>query len=270
MKQSNLVLGTSIGYNSIILEPFAKSLRKYYDGHIAMLVKEEPYERLKQFFEKYNIQYFLINDGVEKYTQDQICSSRHTWYRDILEKNFLDVENILMTDTRDVVFQADPFDHEITTELEFFLETKKYKDDHCEVYWFKGGHGFPAIYPDEVFDKLADEMAICAGTTIGTREGIIKYLDKMIVELNRLYVQRGSFVPDQPSHGYLIYNNEFPNHKKYATGNGPVATMNDLNNFEFNAYNHLLNDDGTTIAVLHQWDRTSKKELIYNKAMEII
>ena len=68
-----LVLSTSIGYRPEQLEPFAKSLRKHYDGHVAMVVKDVD-EELQSFFDKYNIKAFKITGD---YDHDQICNLRH-------------------------------------------------------------------------------------------------------------------------------------------------------------------------------------------------
>jgi len=262
---SKLVMGTSIGYEPEHLEPFAKSLRRHYDGHIAMIVKEIT-EPLQKFFEQYNIQAFEVRND---YDHDQICNLRHQFHREVLKNHFLDADRILLTDTRDVVFQANPFGHEITTELEFFLESSQYKNNECNTWWLKGNYA--GAYGEAVFNQLCDEYIICAGTTMGTREGIIKYLDTMIVELNRILVERKVYVTDQPSHGYLIYNNHFPSNTKYYTGRGPISTMNDYHSMKFDSDNNLLNDDGSITPIIHQWDRTGdKKEIFYKKAMGLI
>jgi hypothetical protein len=260
---SNLVLGTSIGYNAEQLEPFAKSLRKYYDGHIAMVVKNVD-ENLQSFFDKYNIETFNI---FEDYNHDQICNLRHKFYQEILENNFLDVSKIFICDTRDVVFQADPFEHEMTTELEFFLEMHHYKNCDCNTWWLKGG--YPGAYGEAVFNQIGDNYIICAGTTMGIRTGIIKYVDEMVKELNRILIEKNCYVTDQPTHGYLIYNGVFPSYKLYHTGQGPISTMNRYDNMKFDDNGNLLNFDGSICPIVHQWDRTGdKKDIFYKKAME--
>lgn len=259
---SNLILGTSIGYNAEQLEPFAKSLRKYYDGHIAMVVLDIS-DELQQFFDKYNIRGFKIEG---QYDHDQICNLRHQFHRKVMEE-YPDVEKVFLSDTRDVVFQSDPFAHEMATELEFFLEVHHYKNCDCNTWWLKGNYA--GAYGEEVFNQIGDNYIICAGTTMGTRAGIIHYLDEMIKELHNVYIKKRCYATDQPTHGYLIYNNIFPSYKLYHTGQGPISTMNRYDNMKFDDNGNLLNFDGSICPVVHQWDRTGdKKDIFYKKAME--
>jgi hypothetical protein len=258
-----LVLGTAIGYNAQQLEPFAKSLRKHYNGHIAMVVSNVD-ESLQSFFTKYDIKTFQVEGS---FGHDQICNIRHQFHRSVLENNYFDVDKVFLCDTRDAVFQANPFDHEMTTELEFFMEKQLYKNCNCNSWWLKGD--YVGAYGQTVYEEICDEYIICAGTTMGTRAGIIFYLDKMIEELNKLNTSRGVYVVDQPSHGFLIYSGVFPSHKKYHSGQGPVATMNAYTDMKFDESGNLLNDDGTICPVVHQWDRTGDKKMIFeNKSMQ--
>jgi hypothetical protein len=193
-----------------------------------------------------------ISNGVE------ICNIRHLVYKQFLEENPQYNERIFILDTRDLIFQDNPFKHESTTELEFFLEPVMYKDSECNGNWWIRG-----IYGEEVYQRMSHLYTACAGTTIGTRSGMLFYLDSIINEIDRMIVLRGGNnlqnhnpVVDQPCHGYLIYNNHFPNYKLYQSGEGPVATMNDHKNMLFDREGNLLNNDGSLIAVVHQWDRT--------------
>ena len=110
---------------------------------------------------------------------------------------------------------------------------------------------------------------------MGTREGIVLYLNSIIDEIFRMVVLRGGNnmdhhnpVVDQPCHGYLIYNETFPDSKLYLSGHGPVATMNDHNKMIFDKEGNLLNEDGSIVAVVHQWDRTGYfKDHFYKRAI---
>lgn len=256
----NLVMGTALGYNAEQLKPFVHSLRKHYDGRVALLV-ENTSEELGKFFDDYKVKTFTVSFDTNN--QDAICSKRHIFYKQVLLKSFPNVEKILLTDVRDVIFQADPFAHEMTSELEFFYETKLYNFCECHRHWFEDLN----IYGRKVFHEMKQHYIICAGTTFGTKTGIYDYLNKMNAELERLQSQLGRPVTDQPSHAYLIYHKAFDNYRCFHTGNGPVATLNGTNDLKFDENNNLLNDDGSIVAVVHQWDRTKYANIFREKAL---
>ena len=250
-EMNNLILGTSFGYGPHQLEVFVKSLRKYSDSQ-AMLVVDSLSEELTDFFSEYNISTYLYPIDLTNVRAAEIFNIRHKCYRDILEYNFLDVERVFISDVRDVLFQSDPFAHVTDTDLEFFLEPKQIKD--CEFNSKK----IKKLYGDRFLLEIGDKEICCAGTTIGTRAGILKYLDEMLSELNRLRIQNNMFADDQAVHNYLIYNNYFSNHKKYNTGFGPVSTLHHLREGIFNEQGQVINIDGTVVPIVHQWDRLSK------------
>ena len=256
----NLVMGTALGYNVEQLKPFVHSLRKHYDGAIA-LVLDDVTPELERFFDNYYVQHFKV--GFNTNNQDAICSKRHIFYKQILLKNYPIVEKVMLTDVRDVIFQADPFAHEMKGDLEFFYETKLYNFCECHRHWFED----LGIYGRGEFAKLRDNYIICAGTTFGTKTGMYDYLNKMNTELERMQSVLGRPITDQPTHAYLIYNNRFKDYSCYHTGKGPVATLNGVTDLVFDENDNLLNDDGSIVAVIHQWDRTKYADKFKQKAL---
>jgi hypothetical protein len=259
---NNLILGTAFGYGPNQIEVFVKSLRKYSNSQV-MLVVDSLSEELTNFLTDYNISTYLHPVDLTNIRVSEIFNIRHKCYRNILEYNFLDVDRVFISDVRDVVFQGDPFGHVTDTDLEFFLEPKQIKD--CEFNSKK----IKKLYGNKFLSEIGDKEISCAGTTIGTREGILKYLDKMLLELNRLRIQNDAFADDQAVHNYLIYNNYFPNHKKYNTGYGPVSTLHHLREGIFNNQGQVINIDGTVVPIVHQWDRLSKdrQQVLYQTAV---
>jgi hypothetical protein len=260
---NNLILGTAFGYGPGQIEVFVKSLRKYSNCAV-MLVVDSMSEELTKFFTSYNISAYLHPIDLTNIRVAEIFNIRHRCYRDILEYNFLDTDRIFISDVRDVLFQSDPFAHETETELEFFLEPKQIKD--CEFNSKK----IKKLYGTKFLSKIGENEICCAGTTIGTRLGILKYLDEMLLELDRLRNQNNAFADDQAVHNYLIYNNYFLNYKQYNTGHGPVSTLHHLREGIFNEHNQVINIDGTVVPIVHQWDRLSndKQLALYQMAVE--
>lgn len=262
---TNLVMGVATRYTAEELKPLIISLRKYYNEDFVLFMynaDSEMVSLLNQYNVKLEFLPFDISNGVK------ICNYRHIVYREFLLNNVQYNDQIFVIDTRDLIFQGNPFAHEITTELEFFLENIQYKDSDCNGNWWIRG-----IYGEEIYQKMDKYLVACAGTTLGSRNGILFYLNSIISEINRMITLRGDNnnynpVVDQPCHGYLIYNNHFPDYKLYESGYGPVATMNDHNKLLFDKFGNLLNVDGSIVAVIHQWDRAGIfKEHFYNRAI---
>ena len=256
---SNLVMGIATGYKPHDLEPFVKSLRKHYDGDLVFFMYQVD-EQMQKFIDQYNIKVFGLptdmRNGVE------ICNYRHQLYKEFLENNYLDVERILIADSRDCIFQDDPFKHTQTTSLELFYEPELYKNCECNSWWIS------SIYGHTELNLLADKYIICAGTTMGTRKGIIDYSIKVTKEIERMKSISTGVVVDQPIVGYSYHTNTFDDVKVYQSGEGPIATMQHHKKIVFDSQNNLLNDDGSVISVVHQWDSTGQyKDIFYNKSM---
>jgi hypothetical protein len=208
---STIVLGTAIRYTVDQLTPFVVSIRKHYQGRVALLVDTLSNE-LAEFFCRYNIEYYIVELENRKIKPLEIFNIRHREYLKLVETTFTEFDRILITDVRDVFFQDDPFKHAPVAELEFFAEPATLVS--CEY----NSRNVKDLYSDDVLSQIGNNFIICAGTTIGTRNGILKYLKLMLEELHRLAEEKSRLVEDQAPHNYLIYNNHFPNHVMYYTG----------------------------------------------------
>ena len=241
------ILGTSIGYGVNDISPFVVSLRKFYAGKL-ILVVDNITDELDHFFKKYNVETHLIS-LTNKLRSSEIFHIRHKEYLKIV--NNLNVDYVFISDVRDVLFQSNPFSHDITTDLEFFSEPKEIKN--CDFNSKK----ILKVFGESEFLRLQDNKIICAGTTIGTRLGLCFYLEQMILILDDYKNKTNTVADDQAVHNFLIYNNYFKNFKVYDTGYGPIATLHHLREGIFNELGQVVNIDETLPAVVHQWDRLS-------------
>ena len=102
----NLVLGVAKGYDRYTLEPFVNSFTKNCpSAELVLFVDEVSYFTCDR----------LIRDGVKlknfPHEIDGIPNNtRWKIFRDFLEVHGDEYEQIFITDTRDVIFQADIFD----------------------------------------------------------------------------------------------------------------------------------------------------------------
>lgn len=266
---NNLILGVATNYTVAELKPLILSMRRHYKGH-AVLFMHNPGDDMIELLVKNNIELVLlptlIFNGVD------ICNERHVHYLKYLIEHGHKYDRAFTIDTRDLIFQGDPFAHECTTDLEVFDEGEVYANCNCNGNWWING-----IYGGAMFKYMADKKILCAGSTMGTVQGMKLYLSRLLEEIAHMKKVRGpqlqaqNPVVDQPCHGVIIHNYQYPGkYKVHRNGYGPVATMSFFGECTFNDEGYLLNKDGSIPAVVHQWDRVEQhKQHFYDKAIGI-
>jgi len=183
-----------------------------------------------------------------------VMSSRYLLYYLYLSEYGKNYSKIMLTDVRDVLFQRNPFDFDFDDCLCCFLEDKGKTISECWVHTEWIGQGFG----DSALREIGDRMISCAGTTIGTRDYIMLYLEAMIAYLLKLQYHPSSGV-DQGVHNYIIHKGLIKNVRFFENHYGPILTMMSVkeNQLCFNNSGFLINEDGSVINVLHQYDRHS-------------
>ena len=289
--KKNLILGTGTGYQFDDIKPFLNSLKQIdFEGSVTLLVSDLIDDKTKiellqkgvelvyvdhrflSFSRKYansrlwKIHYLphklmlgLLGKGekrlkwLSRYVKffHLISGSRYCFYYDYLLKNKDEYDKVLLTDIRDVVFQADPFAG-ITgsTVLNFYCEENTIADSFYTAYWVKHAFGKKAL------EQIKSEISICSGTTIGTIKEILNYLEQMIVaqaSITPRLTGLGGF--DQGVHNYLIYNKNFPEATITPNIEGEVATLGNATNIILNDEHQLVNKRHELIPVVHQYDR---------------
>jgi hypothetical protein len=253
----NLIIGLAAGYSVDKIKPFVLSFRKHSQDDI-LLVMDKVLPDMAEFCE-INYVYTCIPEEPLQLSTCQI--KRYEIYLDCLEDHFADAENVLIADVRDVVFQSDLFAEYPKKSLEFFAEPEFFKNCQHNAPWVEG------IYGKERVQEIADQYVICSGTTLGTRAGMIKYLKTMVGEFARL-AEMGrplSGGQDQPVHNHLVYDNKFTDFNINQNGSGPICTMHHSKSLTFNRSGQLLNDDGSVIPVVHQYDRCGAMSVVFLK-----
>jgi len=251
--QHATVIGVATGYDTRgDFRPFVGSLRKSgYSGAIILAVDEDIPERVTKYLKKKNvttklIQYTNCSFPPIYQTQEElqaetdettlqaltICAKSHPeiklrwlkypaamdWLRDCPQCT----GPVLFTDVRDVFFQDDPFGPGApkVTGLQVFEEHRDVTTNHWLVDWpLKECKG----------NGLGNTPMLCSGSTIGTREAMMSYLDTMYQEMKqwlddpkcRLKLPGG----DQAIHNYLFYNGKLSDAKVFRNREGSVHTV---------------------------------------------
>jgi hypothetical protein len=245
MEPANLVLGYATGYDASLIAPFVRSLRAVFDGSIALVVDDRP--DVKALLDEHGVT-AVHPEAIEGWRPHAVME-RFVGFTHLLER-FPNAGGVLLTDVRDVIFQADPFDPPLPG-LQAFAE-------------FEGGvlsqHAFDmkylsALFGDRMAASLGDKACICVGTVAGPRDEIMRFcrIVLMLAAIPRSEFG-GSFGADQAAcnlafHLGLVNGEVQSNFGRVATVGmtpGDSLTFRD---------GQIVNPDGTVSAVVHQHDR---------------
>lgn len=241
----DLVMGYATGYDAAMIAPFVRSLRAVFDGRIALVVDDRP--DVVELLTDHDVD-IIHPDSVDGWEPHAVVA-RFAAYAKLLER-YPDVVDVLLTDVRDVVFQAEPFGPP-PRRLEVFVE---YENGGLGDHAFNMKH-LSALVGEEMAASLADKPCICVGTVLGPRDDILRFcrLLLMLAAIPRSEMG-GAFGADQAAcnlavHLDLIRTNIQPNYRRVATlGLTPGDRLKFVND-------RIVNPDGSVSAIVHQHDR---------------
>ncbi len=251
--KKNLVIAAAVGLDVDQITLFVKSLRKYYYEDICIVIGHKDFA-LEEELEKYKT--IILKTKIHK---KSIQFERYKIFLNFLEKRSYD--NILCTDSRDVYFQANPFNFQYKGEINFFLEDKKIKECPFNTNWIIKTYG------KNKFENIKDKVILCSGTVLGKHEKIKEYLRILNNQILKFKYKRKlkyslTFRPDPEGRGcdqghanYLVHNNMIKNFYFYSNKIGPVATVFHLNEIIFNEDNELINTLNDSYIIVHQYDK---------------
>jgi hypothetical protein len=251
--EKNLILTAAFGFNIQQLELFIRSLRKYYTGDVCFIIGFNDKD-IEQELKKYNC--ICIKKKIDK---RDIQSKRYEIFLEFLkDKNY---NNILCCDSRDIYFQANPFNFNYQNSINFFLEDKKIKDCPYNSNWIIKTYGLSA------FKDVSDKVILCSGTVLGTLEKMREYLTLMKDKISK-YKYSKSFKYfltlrrdpegrgcDQGHANYLINKEYVKECAFYSNNKGPVATVFYLKKIVFDKQSRLLNSNNKPYLIVHQYDK---------------
>lgn len=185
-----------------------------------------------------------------------IHQSRHFLYTAFLEKETI-FSKVMLSDTRDVVFQRDPFDFPINDKLCCFLEDPSITiaQEKHNAGWIRRAFG------EDILQKIGYNTISCAGITMGSSSAILEYTSEMcrILLTPKVRSIAGITGLDQGIHNYSIRMNLFGDRMHlYENMRGPVMTMGLMKKENLRYHSELgllLNEDGSICNTIHQYDR---------------
>lgn len=273
--QKNAVIGVSINFNEIQLKNLILSFREVNTVDDLILFVD-PAQRpvLEQCFAKYNVIFksFCFYD----IAGTLVHNSRYIKFLEFLSDH-TEYKNIFLTDTKDVIFQSDPFENLDGEFLYFFQEDAGVRildDQSHNAGWLVKAYG------PEVLDRIGHYNIICSGTMIGSYGKILKLLESIKREFVKIKTERpdsfSNVILDQAVVNYLSRLDESIVNDSVVKINGDmVATLGIPTSSAFNHTDQVL-INGYTIMVnglvprlIHQYDRNEILRNLYHERYKL-
>ncbi len=249
MSKKNLVLGAVVGSGLNEIRPFVDSLRRTaFDGHIVFFVAGLS-PGTSDYLKK-NQCILLDYPLVETDGKISVHSFRFLLFYHFLECNKNFYRHVMLTDTRDVLFQKDPFEFDIDDRLCVFLEDPSKTIGTCafNASWILKKYGRAELA------HLYNREISCSGVTIGGVSQVLLYLSA----LHHHLVPPVAFIgDDQGGHNYLVHHNLLGPLRMMRNMKGPVLTMGYMpcETIRWNNRGNIIDSGGHIINILHQYDR---------------
>lgn len=243
------VMGFATGYPIDVYKLFVGSLRKSgFQGNIILAVDPNVDETIEQYLVQQNVTIKRVEYGncsthflnssdastvneielmscVKPYTNLKARWGRFPLLRDYLHECKGCKGGVLVTDVRDTFFQCDPFSYTAppVSGLQLFEEDPRIRTTNWLVKWpVEECKGITFDHPMLCSGKKTDHLTMCClqrslaqclnfqqGTTAGSREDVLAYLEAMHKEMNlwmddpKCHFEING--DDQSIHNYLYY-----------------------------------------------------------------
>jgi hypothetical protein len=261
-RKPDLILGIVDNYTSYELAPFIRTLRDTdFDGHLCLLAGPRTSVGARAFLVRHGAEVIRYDDGFPFISSPHpeniqalphpihIYNFRHFLYLDYLLKHPGRFRNVLITDVRDVFFQRSPFDLVVADKIHVAMENPSISLGECEWNrgWLRAGFG------DQAVAALADEQISCAGTTLAPADQMIRYLTTLLARICEM--DDAMNCADQAAHNLLLHEGRLNPIERLQNFRGPILTLGNETSYRLNDRNELINEDGSVINIVHQYDR---------------
>lgn len=286
----DLIIGTVDGYKWDQIKYWANSIKKSgFDGHKALIVYNMDVETANKLTEE---GFLLIgvapydekNGFVAVKTGGNIMVDRFFFIHNFIRmlQDPMEVDHVIITDVRDVVFQNNPTDwlNEYMLpqhNLVLGSENMTYENEP----W--GSNNLKKSFGEYFFDNLKDHPINCAGVIAGTLEDISDLCLTIWLVCRGLnpHVEGGGG-PDQaamnilldtvvhkyttlftnPSNGWVVHAGTTLDAIKAGSGGIGEAYLRDptielpfIDNIDYSIKDNNIYANDKNLAVIHQWDR---------------
>ena len=179
------------------------------------------------------------------------CIRRYFAARQLLADDFHGCKYVMLSDVRDVILQGNPFQSMQAAGLHTGLEGVTVASNPSNSTWIKDAYGL------EVYGRLADQVSVCSGVSIGTRSDMAAYLEAFCDESSEVMRAKGTAnlpVWDQAFHIKMLLLDHYPHIKIPVNGFISTLGMIEAHRVSINDQREVL-VDGIKPLVVHQYDR---------------
>ena len=261
-QQRDLILRIINNYTFYEISPIILTLRKTsFEGHVCLFAGENTNFVTLTFLRLLGVEVIRYKENFPFVSDPHlsnfkslpdpiyIYNYRHYLYLDYLLKSGSKFRNVLITDIRDVVFQSSPFDFNVQKRVHVAMENVDVPIGACpwNSRWIVSGFG------DGALDAVRDAEVSCAGTTIAPLREMERYLTTMLAKIQQM--ADAYECADQAAHNLLLHEGRLGSVIQLYNFKGPVLTVGTETSHRQNERCSLLNEDGTIINLIHQYDR---------------
>jgi len=176
--------------------------------------------------------------------------ARYFFYQSCVQEFGGNYSQIMLTDVRDVLFQADPFAFAWPDGLSVFLEDRSRTLGACEHH----SRTVLQVFGRGAWRAMSGQPIVSTGVTIGTTAAIREHLARV----TRILGEKKDLRPiDRAVHNFLAHHEPPANLHQFENTSGPVLTLGGVNpaSLQFNDRGQLLTPAGRIVNTLHQYDR---------------
>jgi hypothetical protein len=281
----NLILGAAAGYAAKDIRLFLQSLSKTaFHGRLVLFVYARQIDAIRTAIKSYapSLDVELIRiKGIREHArftrscikrlfalapaesapalkrsllrfQGMPHVTRYFHYEAYLDAH-ADFSNVLLTDVRDVIFQADPF-AQLEAGLCVGMETDRLTigTEHFDRDWILDAYG------EAMLQRLADKQISCSGVTLGDIASVRAYIGKMLQEIMlQPFSKMKTRIYDQAFHNKMLHCGELSGARLCQPLFSRIATVGCMQSSDFvmSPEGRLLNEGGQVAPIVHQYDR---------------
>ncbi len=166
---------------------------------------------------------------------------------------------VLLADSRDVIFQRDPFTiaPDASRPLDVVLE------DYLRTFANSGinqGHVVPCFGSEAVKRTFLSppRPVSCSGVTMGTHAAVVRYLELMWSEMRQPRYSAACLQHDQAFHNWLLWSGRLSPVRAWSNEEGPITTIGWPEHLYRDRFGRVLNRAGELVHVVHQYDRRKR------------
>jgi len=297
----NLIVTAGLGYSPDQLGPFLKSARQHvpkadvvifshttdekYKNHIADLngrarvVVADGYQfkdylwkfqKLRRFVKSTGLgklpKYFSgvlgkQNSLVHKNSLLHVQIARYIWINAFLRELDAKPDMVLLTDSRDVFFQGDPFEGG-QDRIMCGEEPMNIGDCPTNAGWIESS------YSKALLGDIGACPVLCSGVTLGNFTNVAAYAEAMVSDIQENALKLvGRLGNDQGIHNKILHKDRRVSFTTSRNGDELIATLHnsDLGEFSFSETQGLLTKDQRPVKIVHQYDRHERLRDWVNK-----